>query len=306
MQQSAGLSRWRLVTLAQQQLQGVALVLKRALPGGYSWLYVPRGPVFAGSLPTAAVWLNLEKQLIQLAQTEAAMFVRVEPLWSAAQTQLLQRHQWRGAEHDVQPRHTLLLDLRQTASALLAAMHHKTRYNIRLAEKRGVQVRFSTAPADLETFIRLSYDVEERSVFRYHPPDYYRAMHNALSPSGLFAIAIAELAGTTLAAHILISFGDTVTYVHGASSSHERQSMAPHLLQWASIQWAQAAGKATYDFFGVAPPGAPSDHPWAGITRFKESFGGRRVSYLGAYDYVVQPQHYSAFTLARRLRRLWR
>jgi lipid II:glycine glycyltransferase (peptidoglycan interpeptide bridge formation enzyme) len=123
-------------------------------------------------------------------------------------------------------------------------------------------------------------------------------------------LALAEHHGKVLAAHILISFGRTVTYAHGASSSERRELMAPHLLQWASIMRAKEQGFSQYDFFGVAPvpsrvltavSARTSPHPWAGITRFKEGFGGQRVSFPGAYDFAVGSVGYWLYALAHKL-----
>jgi len=127
-----------------------------------------------------------------------------------------------------------------------------------------------------------------------------------LGPAGQLEVGIAKHSDTLLAAHLLITFADTMTYAHGASSSDQRHLMAPHLLQWESIKRAKAAGVQTYDFFGVAPRDADASHPWAGITRFKEGFGGERIEYLGAYDHIRDSAWYFTFTVARRLRRLWR
>lgn len=306
MQRTLSVPFWRLVVGSSEQPQAVALVLRRDLPMGRSWLYIPRGPVCASSVPSAEAWQDLHAQLVTLAQEQRSLFVRVEPSWPPSTDVFLTQGGWRKAEREVQPRHTLVVDITQSEDALLASLHHKTRYNIRLAEKKGVVTRFSTAPADLEHFIALSQHVQGRSVFRYHPASYYQAMLKTLSEAGQLEVAIAEHEGQVLAAHILISFAGTTTYVHGASASLKRELMAPHLLQWQSIQRAKARGDRAYDFFGVAPVEGGADHPWAGITRFKEGFGGQRVSYVGAYDYVVEAALYSGFNLARRLKRLWR
>ena len=128
--------------------------------------------------------------------------------------------------------------------------------------------------------------------------------------TGFAELALAEYAGEVLAAHIVISFGETATYVHGASSSKSREVMAPHLLQWKTIKRAQEKGFKKYDFFGVAPHsakasrGTDASHPWAGITRFKLGFGGRREDYIGAYDLVLHDGMYHIFNAARRLRHL--
>lgn len=308
MQKKLGVPYWRLAIENDGKVEAVALVLKRQLPWGKSWLYVPRGPAFAPPAggATAGKLANtvskpiasMLQQVIDLAQREGAVFVRVEPCEALGK-------EWRKASNDVQPRHTLVLDLTKSADELLGALRAKTRYNIRLAARKGVRVHFGVREEDLEHFIRLSRDVRERSAFAYHPDNYYRAMRDNLSPTGALEIAVAEYAGEVLAVHLLVYFGDTATYVHGSSASRKRDLMAPHLLQWASITRAKEKGYAKYDFFGVAPQ-RQAPHPWDGITRFKEGFGGRRVSYPGAYDYVLEPVWYWTYGTSRKAKGLLR
>ncbi|HLD26260.1 MAG TPA: peptidoglycan bridge formation glycyltransferase FemA/FemB family protein [Candidatus Andersenbacteria bacterium] len=292
-QEAFSISVWRLVTGGGTP-QAAALVLQRTLPTGQRWLYVPRGPLFAAQAP-AASRADVLQQLQLLGREQRALFVRIEPATVPGGA-------WRKADHDVQPRHTLVVDVSAPEEQLLENMHAKTRYNIRLAFRKGVRVRFSEAAADVEAFLHLSRQVTGRAQFRFHPDEYYRVMQRVLSPAGRLVLAVAEAGSEILAVHILITFGDTVTYVHGASSSTQRELMAPHLLQWESMRWARARGCKQYDFFGVVPQSP--DHPWAGITRFKAGFGGRRVSYVGAYDLVLNATGYWLYAAARRLSRL--
>lgn len=308
MQAELGVPYWRLGEEENGVPVSVALVIKRQLPWGQSWLYVPRGPISKASETSKSnpQFAGLAGQLVSLAQREGAVFVRIEP-------PAVPGRDWQKATNDVQPRHTLIVDITQSGEDLLGAMHQKTRYNIRLAQRKGVKVRFSRRDGDLALFLKLSKEVNQRSAFSYHPDRYYHAMLKLSTVE----LAVAEYEGEIVAVHILISWGDTVTYVHGASSSTQRSLMAPHLLHWESIKKAKAAGYAKYDFFGVAPPVAPPaaeamenkparHHPWDGITKFKEGFGGQRVSYLGAYDYVLDSLWYWTYSTGRHVRNLWR
>jgi hypothetical protein len=103
------------------------------------------------------------------------MFIRIEPV------EIPQEEVWKKAANDVQPRHTLMLDITKPEEALLSEMHQKTRYNIHVAEKHGIKIRFSTNPKDLEHFFRLSREVSGRGAFSFHPDNYYQAMLRALS-----------------------------------------------------------------------------------------------------------------------------
>lgn len=307
-QERLNIPYWRMIATRHGRTLATALVIRRELPWGKSWLYLPRGPVFAPGLTVpdqVQAWQDLEEQIKTRARQEQALFAQIDPAWPAARAEIVTARGWVKAEREVQPQDTIVLDLAPTVEELLGHMHAKTRYNIRLAQKQGVTVTFSTHQAALENFLSLAREVQERSGFHYHPEAYYRAMHEALAP-GLLEVAEASYRGVSLAAHILITFGDTTTYVHGASSSSHRQLMAPHLLQWESIKRARDRGQKNYDFFGVAPRNADQTHNWSGITRFKEGFGGQRLAFMGTHDYIFDRVGYAGFTVARRLRKLWR
>lgn len=309
-QRAFGVPVWRLSARENEELAGTALVLERLLPGGQCWLYVPRGPLW-GEHKLQSTNSKLVEQIVALAKEQRAIFVRCEPAETPPDGS-----GWQKADRDVQPRHTLVVDVSRPEDELLSALHHKTRYNIGLARRHGVAVRFSQEAADVEAFLALTREVAARTTFRFHPDEYYRALYRVLArgasqevPRAALDLAVAEYGGDVLAVHWLISFGDTITYVHGASSSRRRELMAPHLLQWESMRRANVRGFRYYDLYGVAPQSsaggrtAGQAHPWSGITRFKEGFGGRLISYAGAYDLVLNPLAYWLYSAARRLRR---
>jgi len=136
MQRELTVPYWRLSVERRGGVAAVALVYERALLAGYGWLYIPRGPVLAADSKTLAGWPNLKEQLVELAVRQRSVFVRLEPSvhWPNAEDL---GESWRKAGHDVQPCHTLIVDLTKSEDDLLQAMHPKTRYNIRLAQRRG-------------------------------------------------------------------------------------------------------------------------------------------------------------------------
>lgn len=298
LQKKLSIPFWRIIFEHNGQWNAVALVIKRNISFGKSWLYVPKGPLLDNESPE--LWQEVENALHELAQKEKALFIRIDPEWTDKKHSLAK---WKKSAREVQPQHTLLLDLKKSEEELLAAMHHKTRYNIRLAQKKGVTVRFSSEAVDLKHFLRLTQDVNERSSFKFHPAKYYRALLETLGTAGHMEIALAEYAHEVLAAHLIINFNTTSTYAHGASSSKARSVMAPHLLQWETIQRAKQKGVQGYDFYGVSAPDAPENHSWHGITRFKEGFGGQRRAYIGAHDLVLEPFWYWAYNTMHRLRK---
>jgi len=304
MQAKFGLPIWRLVVEDEDELIGVALVLQREVSFGRSWLYIPRGPVFNGD---PKVWRLLNDKLREIGEGRKAIFMRADPSIPHANGNdvLMIQGGWQKCEREVQPRHTLVLDLSLSEEDLLAGMHAKTRYNVRLAERKGVGVRFSSEKKDMDGFLKLTREVQGRGHFHFHPDKYYRVMREVLGKEGTMEMAVAEYEGEVIVVHLLISFGDVMTYVHGASGSVKREMMAPHLLQWESIKRAKSKGMERYDFFGVAPErGGEIDkaHPWAGITRFKLGFGGEQVNYIGAYDLILDPTFYAIYNVARRMK----
>lgn len=301
MQASFGLPVWRIVVADEETFLGVALILQREVSFGRCWLYIPHGPVFNKD---PKVWRLLNDKVKEIGNEKKAIFLRSDPLLEQANGNniLLTQSGWQKSEREVQPKHTLLVDLSKSEEDLLGSMHQKTRYNIRLAERKGVTITFSDTEAGMNAFLQLTTDVEKRGSFRYHPKKYYQEMQAMLGPKGMLHSVVARSGKEVLAAHLLVSFGEVVTYTHGASSSSKREMMAPHLLQWESIKWAKNNGYKKYDFFGVAADGSETNHPWNGITRFKMGFAGARVEYIGAYDLVLDSTFYAIFNVARRMK----
>ncbi len=298
--EATGQTIWRCVVEDNGEIKGAALVVERLVRFGLSWLYVPRGPVWQGSDMT--VFNSLQDFLYVLAKERGAMFVRIDPLVEQGESAVhLESLGWQAADHQVQPQDTLQLDLKQPADILLQNMHSKHRYNIRLAERKGVSVRFSSNPDDIQTFLELASEVSARTSFRYHPDSYYRSLIEILGSQGMAEIAIAEYEGKPLAAHIMVYSGTVATYLHGASSRAHRELMASHLLYWKTIERAKDKECTLFDFYGVAPENALPTHPWAGVTKMKRGFGGKVISYMPAWDMPVQKIRHRFFSMVRRL-----
>ncbi|MCE9643157.1 MAG: peptidoglycan bridge formation glycyltransferase FemA/FemB family protein [Candidatus Andersenbacteria bacterium] len=292
---------WRVIIEHGGKIMAVALVLRRGIKLGYSWLYVPHGPVFADGLSKedqAHVWGLLEEKFASLAKETGAFFIRIDPLWTASSEYKIP-DVWRKSSREVQPKDTLLLDLNQSVETFQTNLHPKTRYNIKVAQKKGVVISYSTTPEDVEKFLKISREVSARTGFAYHPDDYYRVMIDVLGKKNMAEIAIASVGDDVIAAHIILYANGMATYGHGASDPGKRSFMAPTLLYWDTIVRAKEKGMKRYDFFGVAAEDASPDHPWAGITRMKAGFGGTRISYVGAHDLVFNDGLYAGFGLMR-------
>lgn len=276
---------------------GLAQLIRHGLPFGKSYWYCPRGPL--GNMPDLAGAPELSGSTFLRLE-----FPKTDPAAVLAMTGI-------AKVADVQPGQTLIVDLAQEQEAMMAAMHEKWRYNIRLAERKGVRVYMAGAgdASALEVFWSLMNETTERDGFRAHGKEYYRLMLEALAGDPategkkrpVARLVFAEHDGKVLAANLMLYFGATAIYLHGASSRERREVMAPHLLHWKAMLDAKAWGYGAYDFWGVAPEGA-ENHPWAGITRFKRGFGGMYVSYPGTYDLPLDRFWYTLYRLARRAR----
>lgn len=261
------------------EVVGVAQWLDRKLPMFGSYAFCPKGPIGKNSLEGHG----------------QQVFLRIEP----EDKILIQQTQ---KSIDVNPAHTFISHLSAEEDMLLANMHQKTRYNIRVAKKHGVEIDLSVR--DFDSVWRLFEQTSSRGQFRLHAKPYYQKMIACLQEGACQAfLATASHGGKVIASNIMIDFGDTRTYLHGASSNEDRNLMGPYLLHWELMRQAKEKGLSHYDWWGVAPQGAPPDHPWAGISRFKRGFGGEEVGSLGTHDKVLKRLPYYVYQLARRVRR---
>ncbi|MCR2807854.1 lipid II:glycine glycyltransferase FemX [Paenibacillus soyae] len=196
-----------------------------------------------------------------------------------------------SSKDTTQPRFNMVLDLKgKTEQELLESFHHKTRYNIRLSERKGVTTRYSTEKADLEIFHDLYVVMSNRHGISYRPYGYFSRMLDAYRD--YTRVYLAEHEGEIIASAVAISYGDKTWYIYGASGNEKRNLMAPHLLQWEMIKWAVEQGKERYDFGGVFKLDQ-SD----GLYRFKEGFchPDRYSEYIGEIDRVFDEEAYRKF-----------
>ncbi|MEY4745219.1 MAG: protein FemA, partial [Candidatus Parcubacteria bacterium] len=293
------------------------LLVYHGLPFGRRYAYVPRGPIVTADDGPEKAFDYLETCTGALRETirrEGAVFARVEWPWPAGKEPVPydQLSRWGFMPvRAVQPADTAIVDLASPPQDLLSGMHPKTRYNIRLAERHGVAVREANrdhahlAQHDVDLFWRMLDETASRDKFHTHPKSYYATMLDVLSAKKSQGfrtrLMFAEHGGKAVAAAIIGEYGDTATYLHGASLGEYRRVMAPYLLHWSVMQDAKRRGFAHYDLWGVAPTDDP-DHPWAGITRFKTGFGGRRVSYLGAWELPGGRFWYTLYRYAKRFK----
>jgi lipid II:glycine glycyltransferase (peptidoglycan interpeptide bridge formation enzyme) len=239
----------------------------------------------------------------------------VDPPWyaedggSAQVSPPLPAFPFRRAGSDVQVPDTVVLDLRGASDEeLLSRMKPKWRYNIKYAEKKGVEVASETGPGAVELFYSLYRATALRDRIALHPERYYRRLVSLADDYGPEAphirVWIARYRGEPLAAIITSFLRGEAVYLYGASGDGHRNLMPAYALQWAAIRAARDAGCGFYDLFGI-PPSEDPGHPMAGLYRFKTGFGGTIRRYTGSWDYPLRPFSYGAYRAAEGLRGFW-
>lgn len=188
-----------------------------------------------------------------------------------------------GSFEGIQPRCVMHLDISGSLDGILQRMDHKWRYNIRLAERKGVTIRPASSEEDLRMFYRILEVTGKRDDFLIRNIAYFDKLLKTLEPAGMARLFIAEYEGKTIASTIALLFGDKCWYVYGASGNEHRNLMPNHALQWAMIKWAKENGCPVYDFRGIPCDLDPS-HPLHGLVRFKKGFGAYPVKYIGEYE----------------------
>ncbi len=286
---------WQPIRLAIEEndklIAGIS-ILKKEIPYiRHSLFYAPRGPVVDFSNR------QLLEFLLEAVEKEAdkhhALSLKVDPDLPEGENILPAL----GAERalkQVQPRATLLIDLAPDLESILMSFEEKTRYNVRLAEKKGVSVKEEAGEIGLNQFYNLYKETAARDKFLIHPISYYQSIRELLFEKGLGTCFIAYHNSRPIAGVIIFCFGRKVWYMYGASASSSRNLMPNHLLHWEVIKWAKAKGYQLYDLWGIPAKLVP-EHPLWGVYRFKKGFNGRTVKYVGAYDFPYSPLFYHLF-----------
>ncbi len=303
------------------------LVLERKIAGIFTFAYVPDGPALGLPEGERAGFLAELSRALRAELSSRCLFIRFDPPWAlwgelgagepGAVPGLARPSVGKPlvrAASDVQPPDTVLLDLGLGVEELLAAMKPKWRYNIRLAEKKGVEIEEACvgekADKGLEAvgrFYRLYELTARRDRIALHPRAYYERLAALAAEAGSGAdlrIWIARHDGEDLAAIITLFMNGRAVYLYGASSDQQRNLMPAYALQWAAIRAAHAFGCIDYDFYGIPPTDDPG-HPMAGLYRFKTGFGGSILHKAGSWDYPCRKLAYTLFRFAELGRVFW-
>ncbi len=324
---ACGRKVFRIGVVNANQLILVATIIKYELPFGKSYLYSPRGPVMGKSKiqnpkskikETFSLFIDYIKKI---GREENTVFLRMDPLIqissvpgksgsSEVSENRILNLSFVRANRQVQPQHEWSLDISCSEEEILAKMKSKTRYNVKLARRKGVKVKISDFRfrmsgkeriKDTDIFWKLLQETAKRDSFRLHPKEHYQKIIEILGEDDLVELFVAEYKNEVLAMILVSFFGQEGCYLHGASSELYKNLMANYLLQWEAALEAKRKGCTRYNFGGIAPNNN-SKHPWAGITRFKKGFGGKEITYIGARELPFQKSWYRLYRLAHKFR----
>ena len=282
----------------REQIVAAAQVLRRTprhLPLRVGHLaYIPKGPVLdwsghdvSGLIQT--FFFHLHANLVQQGALalQAEFACEVESPESKLLIRDLQAMNFRRVQ-SIQPGRTIVLDLAHDEDTLLANMKEKWRYNIRLAARKGVQIRVAETVEDVEKWYGLLQTTSIRDRFGIHTLEYYRRAWQIFAPRKQARLLLAQYNGQLLAGIFVGLMSKQAVYLYGASSNEQRQLMPNYLLQWEAIRWAKQEGAATYDFWGI-PETDDQSEVMAGVYRFKSGWGGSIVRFPGNYECIYHP-----------------
>lgn len=279
---------------------------------------VPKTSYTVGYLPKSLFPSRAQVQVLEkVAKKHNCIFIRVEPKVEAQEVNNRQFNylkRWGFAKgRRLFTKYNFVLDLTKSEEELLQQMKSKTRYNIRLAQRKGVEVRIDNSKKAFARYLTLMEETTKRQGFYAHTREYHEKMWESLKRSSkregkksnkqLKAdLMLARYRDEIVTTWVLFQFGETMYYTYGASTRKYRQVMANNLVMWEAIRLAKERGCKYFDMWGALGPNPSKNDPWYGFHRFKEGYGGRLVEYVGTYDLVIRPVLYRWFRLVESLR----
>ncbi len=273
---------------------GVVVVVAQVayLPLIFGWRYAfcPKGPVGDLSIEVLEIFSDYFK-------TKKVLFWRIEPTKKIENKNLLK-------SRDINPSSTMILSLQKSEEEILSGMHTKTRYNINLSQKKNLELKNEK---NLPVFWELMKKTGARDGFRLHEARHYQAIFDSKFSTQLTVYSH----GKAIATMVLVGYGDTFTYLFGASDHDYRAFMAPYLLQWNAMALGKNSGYKFYDFFGVAPNISDNEHyeydnehQYGGVSRFKSGFGAQYMEAPGTFDFIINKFWYNLYLKLRKFKKL--
>lgn len=256
---------------------------------------------------------NQLSALKEIGEKHNALFVKLEPNAAAPadQTDPVKKIARYLVNNGCQPgrplftKHTFQIDLTQSEDDLFANLDSKARYNVRLARRKGVRIVEDSSRKGLDTYLMILKETIKRQGFYAHNPEYFEKMWQTLQPGNMMHIFHAVYDDTPLVSWIMFKLNDRIYYPYGASRDLHRDVMPSNLMMWEMIMWGKRENCTVFDMWGSLGPEPDKNHPWYGFHRFKKSYGGELMRFVGSYDLVLNQQLYPLFRIADNLRWKW-
>ncbi len=248
--------------------------------------YLPKGPIPDKELSDA---------LTEIGKKHNCAFIKIEP------------DVYESTPYEVHPnflpspkplftKHNFIIDLTLSEEELLKNMQSKTRYNIKVAQKKGVKVSLENNDKSFKDYLKLYFETTARQGYHGHNEDYHKKVWQILKKDNLATLLLGKYKKTTLVAWMLLIFKDTLYYPYGGSSDKYKEVMASNLVAWEAIKYGKKLGLKKFDMWGALGPNPNPKDPFFGFHRFKKGYGGELVTYIGTYDLVFNETLYWAFT----------
>lgn len=299
---------------AHANIRAAAMLLSRSVsipfrPDFFRLIYIPKGPLLDWAEPELRRQVLLDLEEISLGLK--AMFIKIDPdvrlgmgppdvqrtlrdLEGNAITEELKQLGWRYSEEQIQFKNTVLVDLTPDDADLLAGMKQKTRYNIRLASRKGVRIRPGEVK-DIPVLYQLYLETSIRDNFVIRDKVYYEQLWSTFMKAGMAEAFIAEVNGNAIAGLIVFKFASKAWFLFGMSGPKDREKMPNYLLQWETMLKLKANGCRVYDLWGAPDEFVETDPLW-GVYRFKDGLGGTTVRHIGAWDLPLSKVKYYLYS----------
>ena len=282
-------------------IDGFSLTIHKVPRTNYNIGYLPKG-----NNPNKENLAEIKK----IGLENNCIFIQLEPnIEKTRQSQITNHKSLIPSAHPLFTKYSFEIDLEKSEEELLKEFGSKTRYNIRLAEKKGVKVSIDDSEKSFEKYLELTNETTKRQGFYAHTPDYHKKMWSILHQSpdtshqSLTAhLLTANFENEILTTWVLFVFHDTLYYPYGASTQKHKNLMASNLIMWEAILFGKKLGLKKFDLWGSLGPDANEKDSWYGFHKFKMGYNPRHVEFVGSYDLIINTPMYEFYKVADKLR----
>jgi len=275
---------------------------------------VPKTPFCIGYFPKGKIpSKEILEELYKVGLDENCIFIQLEPNVEKDSFKLPKnKYSIISSHRPLFTKYSFVLNLKQSEEEILENMHHKTRYNIKIAQKHGVKIIEDSSKKGFEEYLGLLLETQRRQKFYAHNASYHKQLwnelsnkiqNNALSYHLFHAVYGADKKEEKIiASWVLFVFKDKLYYPYGASSREYRQTMASNLIAWEAIRFGKKMNLSEFDMWGALSPDPNTNDPWYGFHKFKEGYGGELVEFAGSFDLIIRKNLYTSYKIMDKLR----